>query len=111
MSFTDFGVLTKAAMTARLAQYMSVWFIPDYKLDTLDGARLSQRLRSCATKSGMSVGDLMPDLLHQAKTIYEGSSAHPDEPHVDNVNMDAEPTARIVGATLASISTDGFFIL
>jgi hypothetical protein len=78
--FGEFGSLTVDDQAARLAQFMSAWYSKDHKLDTIDGVRLSQRLRSYASRLGGTVGDLMMGLLKEARAIHElNQAAHLNE--------------------------------
>jgi hypothetical protein len=78
--FGEFGFLTADDQAARLAQFMSAWYSKDHKLDTIDGVRLSQRLRSYASRLGGTVGDLMMGLLQEARAIHElNQAAHLNE--------------------------------
>ena len=100
--FGEFGSLTADDQAARLAQFMSAWYSKDHKLDTIDGVRLSQRLRSYASRLGGTVGDLMMGLLQEARAIHElNQAAHLNEDLVSQpvVELVVEPVEENVEAT------------
>ena len=63
----DFGALDTDDQANRLARFMSDWFDPDHKLDTVDHVRLTARLRTHASKMKISAGEVMEILLPVAQ--------------------------------------------
>ena len=71
----EWGQLEVAEMRLRLATFISDWFDPAQRLDTVNNVRFTARLRTYSAKSGVSAGELMELLLPVARAIYEKSAA------------------------------------
>lgn len=88
----EWGQLEVAEMRLRLATFISDWFDPAQRLDTVNNVRFTARLRTYSAKSGVSAGELMELLLPVARAIYEKSAAAiRDEDQASTLVVEPEP--------------------
>ena len=101
----DFGALDTDDQANRLARFMSDWFDPDHKLDTVDHVRLTARLRTHASKMKISAGEVMEILLPvarrlHAQSVYEREAARiRDEDRCATSPLIEEPVEKNVEAS------------
>jgi hypothetical protein len=101
----DFGALDTDDQANRLARFMSDWFDPDHKLDTVDHVRLTARLRTHASKMKISAGEVMEILLPvarrlHAQSVYEREAARiRDEDRCATSILIEEPVEKNVEAS------------
>jgi hypothetical protein len=88
----DFGALDTDDQANRLARFMSDWFDPDHKLDTVDHVRLTARLRTHASKMKISAGEVMEILLPVARRLHAQSVYEREAARIRDEDRRAEET-------------------
>jgi hypothetical protein len=96
LSANEFGALDEAAQSARLVEWLVQWFEPTPP-GTIDHIRWVQRVRAHSGRLGVCVGDLMMEMLQEAKVLHAaGQSAHQDEDQANAISLGGEPDETVL---------------
>ena len=94
-----FARLSATEQRTKLVIYYQSWFLSDYRIDTVNNIRASQRLTTHAKAMGSAVGVVLQAILLEASGIEPSSrgllgvEVDPAEDTVRAIQPEPEPTA------------------